>query len=270
MRKVRITGTPPADWVAEAELITAQLRSAPNQVARKKIIDDNKGFWRDDRIRNWLLSQFNNKCWYSEAFDSASSIHVDHYRPKGQIKSELGGPTCEGYWWLAFNWDNYRICGQLLNVKKGDLFPIIEGVRCNPNDPVSLQLEAPVLIDPKTDQTRLISYELDEDSCIAVPSAGIDAPDHDRAERTIEILGLNLRDRLNAKRRDTWDECLMQIADYQSAQAPGVAYVLRLLQQTKVKTELKKKIKYEAEFSSVAEACIEKNAPVALKLSVYE
>lgn len=270
MRKVRISGAPPADWVEEAEQVTAQLRAAPNEAARKAIIDANEGFWRDDRIRNWLLAQFNNKCWYSESFDSTASIHVDHYRPKGRIKSKLGGPTCEGYWWLAFNWENYRICGQLLNVKKGDLFPIIEGARCNPIDPVSLQLEAPVLIDPITDQTRLISYERDEDSCIAVPAAGIDAPDQDRAVRTIEILGLNLRDRLNAKRRDTWDECLMQIVSYQSAQATTGAYVLKQVIQAKVKSQLKEKIKYEAEFSSVVEACIEKNAPQALKLSVHE
>ena len=89
------------------------------------IIESNEELWRDDRIRNWLLSQFNNKCWYSEAQESVSSVHVDHYRPKGRFKQELGGETEEGYWWLAFDLSNYRICGQLLNVNKGDLFPII-------------------------------------------------------------------------------------------------------------------------------------------------
>lgn len=146
MRQVRITGEPPADWVAEAEVVTDLLRKATDETARQAIIDAKQQLWRDDRIRKWLLGQFNNKCWYSEAYESVSSIHVDHYRPKGRLKEELGGATCEGYWWLAFDWKNYRICGQLLNVKKGDLFPITEGNRCKPDDPVSLQLEAPVLI----------------------------------------------------------------------------------------------------------------------------
>jgi hypothetical protein len=257
-------------YTAEAEEITEQLRAAPDEASRKTIIDANEGFWRDDRIRAWLLSQFNNKCWYSEAFDSTSSIHVDHYRPKCRIKSELGGDTCEGYWWLAFDWKNYRICGQLLNVKKGDLFPIVEGARCNPNDPVSLQLEAPVLIDPITDQARLISYERDEDACVAVPAAGIDAAEYVRAERTIEILGLNLRDRLNAKRRDAWDDCLTQIAKYRSALATQGAQVLKQVLQVAVKMDLERRIKYSAEFSSIAEACIEKNAPEPLKRLVFE
>jgi hypothetical protein len=270
MRRVRITGAPPNDWVTEAEKITEQLCVAPDEATRKTIIDANDGFWRDDRIRVWLLSQFNNKCWYSEAFDSASSIHVDHYRPKCRIKSELGGGTCEGYWWLAFDWKNYRICGQLLNVKKGDLFPIVEGYRCNPNDPVSLQLEAPVLIDPVTDQVRLISYELDEDGVLAVPAAETDDAEHDRAQRTIDILGLNLRDRLNAKRREIWDECLTQIANYRSAYATQGAQVLKQVLQAVATSELKKRIKYNAEFSSIAEACIDKNAPEPLKRLVFE
>src|SRR5689334_3555995 len=109
MRRVRINGTPPADWVADAEAVTLHLRAAAHQSARDAIIDANEALWRDDRIRNWLLSQFNNKCWYSEAYDTASSIHVDHYRPKGRIKQELGANPEGGYWWLAFSWNNYRI-----------------------------------------------------------------------------------------------------------------------------------------------------------------
>lgn len=266
MRKVKINGTPPADWVADAEAVTQQLRAAADQDARDVIIEANEGLWRDDRIRNWLLSQFNNKCWYSEAQDSVSSIHVDHYRPKGRIKQELGSNPEGGYWWLAFKWDNYRICGQLLNVKKGDLFPIIEGVRCTPDNPVGLQLEAPMLIDPLTDQTRLISYEKDEDACIAVVAAGITEPDVKRAEKTIEIMGLNLRPRLNEKRNDFWDKCMMKIDEYRNATG---AQVLRLVAQSSAKAALKEMVQYNSEFSSVTEACIRKNAPEPLIAAVF-
>lgn len=267
MRRVKITGTPPQDWVADAEALTLKLRNAADEAERDAIIAGNQGLWRDDRIRNWLLGQFNNKCWYSEAQDTVSSIHVDHYRPKGRVKQDLGTIPEGGYWWLTYNWANYRICGQLFNVKKGDLFPIIEGVRCTANDPISLQLEAPFLIDPLSDATRLISYDKDEDGCIAVVAAGIAEPDITRAEKTIEIMGMNLRPRLNEKRNDFWDKCMMKIDEYQNATG---AHVLRLVAQASAKAALKQMIHYDSEFSSVSEACIRKHAPEPLLASIFE
>lgn len=267
MRRIKISGTPPADWVTEAEAVTERLRVAANESARDAIIAAHESLWRDDRIRNWLLGQFNNKCWYSEAQDSVSSIHVDHYRPKGRVKQALGSKPEGGYWWLAFSWDNYRICGQLLNVKKGDLFPIIEGVRSIADDLVSFQLEAPVLIDPLTDQTRLISYEKDEDACIAVVAGGITDPDSIRAKSTIEIMGLNLRPRLNEKRNEFWDKCRMKIDEYQNASG---AQVLRLFAQASAKAALREMVHYDSEFSSVSEACIRKYAPESLVAAIFD
>jgi hypothetical protein len=267
VRRVLIKGSPPSDWVADAEAVAARLRAAqPHE--RAKIIDKESGLWRDDRIRNWLLGQFANKCWYTEAKESVSAYHVDHYRPKGRVK-DLHGNEAEGYWWLAFEWTNYRIGGQLINVKKLDVFPIIEGNRADPNAAASsLQLEAPLLIDPRKDEARLISYEIDEDACLATPSADSDDIERHRAEATIQILGLNIRDRLNSKRRDFWAKCMLLIADYESA-ASG-PYALRVVLQSLAKEKLRDMVQYEEEFSSVAEACVRKNASPALIASVFE
>lgn len=266
MRRIIIEGTPPADWIADAEELTIQLRGALDDTARADIIAANEKLWRDDRIRDWLLHQFNNKCWYTEAYDSVSSIHVDHYRPKGRVK-DLEGNESGGYWWLAFQWQNYRICGQLINVKKSDIFPIIEGARANSDDPVSLELEAPLLIDPLKDEARLITYEKDEGACIAVPAAGIDESEEYRAIQTIEVIGLNRRTRLNQKRAEFWDECLLTIADYKGAAG---SQALQLVQKLSAAKKLKRMISYSAEFSSVSEACIRKNAPGALVASLFE
>jgi hypothetical protein len=265
MRRVTITGAPPQDWVDEAEQVTNALRAVTTDAARKKIIDEKKGLWRDDRIRDWLLQQFANKCWYTEAYESVSSIHIDHYRPKGCAK-DLDGNECEGYWWLAFDWTNYRISGQLINVKKKDVFPIVEGARANADDPISLELEAPLLIDPMTPQTRLVSYEKDEDGCIAVPAAAINEVEKFRAENTIDVLGLNKRDRLNAKRADYWDKCMEAIAEYSTE---GNAYALCLVRQASAVSKLKGMVAYKAEFSSVVEACIRKKAPESLIAEVF-
>jgi hypothetical protein len=268
MRRVRISGSPPKDWIAEAEEITKELRKASTEAERKAILEGHEGLWRDNRIRNWLLNQFNNKCWYSEAYDSVSSIHVDHYRPKGRLKEILGGETCEGYWWLAFDWNNYRICGQLLNVKKGDLFPVIEGPRGTADGNISLALESPCLIDPvDQDDVGLISYEKDEDGCVAVCATGAGDVDKKRVEQTIDILGLNRLDKLNQKRATFWDRCLREIAEYS---APTKAQALRKVSQASARVHLKQMISYDAEFSSVIVACIRKNAPEPLMDAVFD
>jgi hypothetical protein len=58
----------------------------------------------------------------------------------------------------------------------------------------------------------------------------------------------------------------MAIADY-NADAPQV---VRLIQQASALTKLKRMVAYSAEFSSVSEACIRKNAPESLVASVFE
>lgn len=231
------------------------------------IIEDKQTLWLDDRIRNWLLGQFNNKCWYSEAQDSVSSIHVDHYRPKGRITDDVAGTTSDGYWWLTFEWRNYRMCGQLLNVKKRDVFPFADARRGRANDPASLDLESPFLIDPCKQEARFISFELqDEETCEAVLAGGLQPDEADRATRTIKILGLNRIARLNSKRAAFWKDCRMEIANYHGAAG---AQCLKLVAQAAVTDKLKKMVAYEAEFSSVVEACIRKLAPESLEASVF-
>lgn len=233
-----------------------------------EIIEKNQELWRDDRVRNWLLSQFNYKCWYSEAQDSVSSCHVDHFRPKGRVTDDVSKEVSDGYWWLAFDWTNYRIGGQLLNVKKSDRFPFADQSRATHDDPDSIRKECPILLDPlHEEEARLISYEWEEEeSCIAVPAAGTSQDAVSRVDRTIEILGLNRVPQLRRKRAEFWEECQMVIADYKGATGPQC---FALIEQTKARTRLREMTDYNAEFSSVAEACIRKNAPEPLVASVF-
>ncbi len=271
MRRVVITGVPPKDWIEKANEITEKLKQAPDPETRKKIIEKNDGFWRDPQIRDWLLGQFNNKCWYTEALESVSAFHVDHFRPKGRI-TNVDKSKEDGYWWLTFNWHNYVIAGQLINTKKSDMFPLLDLPRAHVSwSAAQLDTEAIVLIDPKTDEARLISFEMDEeDSCIAVPAGGIDDEDLFRVEKTIEILGLNRLVRLNHKRGLTWRNCAMKIADYQGATSCSEFRHQKTVMQKMAVEDLKKFIAYEAEFSSVAQACIRKCAPEPLIARVFE
>jgi hypothetical protein len=269
MRKVHIPkeSTPPADWLAEAKVVSDGLTSAKSEADRNALIEKHAPLWRDPRIRDWLLSLFNNKCWYTEAQEAVSAYHVDHYRPKGQV-TDVGRTSPEaGYWWLAFKWENYRICGQLINVKKSDVFPLVGGLRATFDAPDSLKLEAPALLDPTTEDARLISFEMDEDGCRAVSMPGADEEDCARVAITIEVIGLNRLDRLNQKRADIWEACREQLASYDAASQEPPA--LKKLQRALVIRDLKKRIRYESELSSVAEACIRKLGSDVVKAQVY-
>jgi len=269
VRRIKITGTPPADWLAESQVYELELRAAVDKDARDKIIVKYEKHWIDDRIRNWLLSQFSDKCWYTEAKETISPIHVDHYRPKGRMRDDYQDDGTEGYWWLAFDWQNYRIAGWLINSKKSDIFPILHGSRALPGDSASLTLECPVMIDPRKEEARLISYEKqDEEACLAVRAAGIDSTDGYRVDKTVEVLGLNIRPKLNRKRAEYWDRCSEEIANFKGANACA-AEALKWILRNNAIVNLKKMVTYEAEFSSVVEACIRKTAPEPLIAEVF-
>jgi uncharacterized protein (TIGR02646 family) len=258
MRYINISDSPPKDWLEEAERLTEQLKKATSAKKRQKIITENEKHWRKDVFRDWLIDQFHRKCWYSEAKESVSSYHVDHFRPKGRV-TELDGSNRTGYWWLAFDWRNYRISGELLNVKKRDQFPLRDGHAAEPFDENSLKLEASMLLDPRTEgDASLLSFN---EGGEASKAEGIDEEDKLRVEITIDILGLNKRRCLVENRADKWVECSIQIHRYQNAAGP---LPLKKLERALAVIRLKELVKYEEEFSSVALACVGKTAPEAL------
>src|SRR5690606_35266009 len=114
---------------------------------------------------------------------------------------------------------------------------------------------------------RLISFEMDEDGCRAVPTPGADEEDCARVMTTIEVIGLNRLDRLNQKRADVWEECREQLTSYAAASQEPPA--LKKLQRALIIDDLKKRVRYESELSSVAEACIRKLGSELLKAQVY-
>lgn len=260
----------PNDWntaLAQENLNAISLEL--KEVARLAFTKRNERHWRDNRVRNWLLSQFENKCWYSEARDSVSPIHVEHFRPKSSASDDETTEEAEGYWWLAFDWTNYRIGGHFLNSKKGNYFPLHNAVRATACGEIPIIAESPIIIDPTTNSASQISFDKHEDSCIAVCSdLGLADTNQDRIEvdRTLTILGLNKYDLLNQKRGAVWDECMEQINRYN---APAPAPNFKIIIRAAITIQLKKIVDYKAEFSSVSIACIQKKAPLSLRNDVF-
>ena len=118
MRFINLEKTEPDEaWRLKAQALSDQLDAATTTAERNRIIRQNSVVWGN--LKPWLLKRSQGKCWFSEARDYFSHWDVEHYRPKGPARNADGSSRGDGYWWLAFDWRNLRICGNVGNRKKG-------------------------------------------------------------------------------------------------------------------------------------------------------
>jgi hypothetical protein len=66
-----------------------------------------------------------NKCWYSEVQLDGADPNVDHFRPKGgvrEVDEDLQNTkvASAGYWWLAFEFSNFRLAAMHANQRRAD------------------------------------------------------------------------------------------------------------------------------------------------------
>ncbi len=135
---------------------------------------------------------------------------VEHFRPKKNAK-DADGTVREGYWWLSFDWRNYRICGNVGNRKKGTFFPLRKGSPVATSANRITDDEIHYLLDPtKEVDANLLSFDETGDA-IPMPDAG--AWNTERAEYSITRLKLNEHAPLPGARRDVWQKCRWAIDD---------------------------------------------------------
>ena len=181
---------------------------------RNAFIDDkdNQKLWSDLKEALWNLG--NMKCWYSEAELQEGEGHVEHYRPKKKPHG-LQGEQHPGYWWRAFDWENYRLSHSTSNLRrkdyltgkmlgKGAYFPLKKG------DTRALSQaqengEHPVLLDP-TDSIdcKLISFDTYDGTPIPTFTEEQDSWKHQRAKDSIDYYHLD-EGTWNYKRKDLID-----------------------------------------------------------------
>jgi hypothetical protein len=245
--------TPDAAWIQKAKLLLDELNAAPDAATRNDIIDRNSSVWGE--LKSWLLDLSHQKCWFSEAKDCFSHWDVEHYRPK-KIAKDADGTEHEGYWWLAFNWQNLRICGNAGNRKKGTYFPLRPGcARVTVRGDV--RSEDPQLLDPiDEDDPGLLSFDFEGH---AVPAAHIsDVWERDRVALSVERYNLDFPPLMD-KRKAVWAECWSRIREYLEE--------LLTYQQDKTNTIARDRFKQAAkrirdlmqeksELSAVARACV--------------
>jgi len=250
------TGAPDGKWVADSEALLQQLLAVSDKAARDALIDANEALW--GRLRDWLLRLSHDKCWYSEARDLFSVLEVEHYRPKKRCKRSPRGQVSDGYWWLAFDWLNYRLCGKVGNSKKGDFFPLATSSPVAAHNGLSVLNEIPLLLDPACPgDPDLLSFN--EDGACG-PHADADQFTQLRVTTTTTRLNLN-QGRIKKARQRVWARCWLLIEDsralaQQMNLVAGPADRERLNQK---KEELRRMVRPEAEFSAVAKDCLLKS-----------
>jgi len=208
MRFVNLNGRAPNNnWLRKAKRLLKQLDAAPDLDARKTIIKDNEAVWKE--LLPWLRKITKGKCWFSEALGACQYWEVEHFRPKVAARNLDGSERAEGYWWLAFDWKNFRLCGGVTNRKKGCFFPLRPTTHVATSADRNIDDEAPYLLDPtKHEDPPLLTFNRDGH---VEPTSGMSQWETARARVSIERYKLQEHEEFVEARRNVWARCELEI-----------------------------------------------------------
>lgn len=241
-------------WLADSARLVKELAALHKDgktKERNQLIDDHRGHW--GKLKPWLLALSDGKCWFTEARDIASHFDVEHFRPKKAARNNKGTER-DGYWWLAFDYMNFRIAGTVPNRKKSAWFPLRYGSQCSSFTRRCEGDEIPHFLDP-TNAHDVTLLAFDEEGK-AVPAPGISRWDHVRVLRTVERLKLTEHQALAEERRKVWQRVTRYISDYKRALGE-VRHSAAARERAKASArEITELAKPTAELSAVAKWCV--------------
>jgi hypothetical protein len=256
------------DWDAwsneSARLVgeLAKLNAAGKINERNDLIDKHSGHWGE--LKPWLLALSGGKCWFTEAREIASHLDVEHFRPKKTARNQKGLER-DGYWWLAFDYMNFRVAGTVPNRKKGAWFPLRHGSKCSSFSHRCEGDEIPHFLDP-TNAHDVTLLAFDEEGK-AIPAPGIARWEMVRVRRTVERLKLTEHQALAEERRKTWQRVTKLINKYLKALSESRTSVAAQERVRATAREIVCLTKPDAELSAVAKCCVRfRNNPQLARL----
>jgi len=193
---------PEDKWIAKSKKLLKELEDSETIEERNNLIDKSHRYWK--LFKNQLKALSYNKCWYSETRNPYSHLHVDHFRPKKRVEDiySINQRIRDGYWWLTYDFTNYRLCGSVGNSKKNDHFAVKYNKVTSPG-PISDEVY--YFLDPTVkEDVKLLNFDNDGNAIPAVPEK-FEKWNFERAKYTIEYLDLNYDD-LKESRRLKWQE----------------------------------------------------------------
>lgn len=190
-----------------------------------------------NQLQPAMLALSYNKCWYSESAIGNNDFEVDHFRPKNKALNYDGSIIKQnGYWWKAYDWDNYRLTGGLANKRrrdrlidsdivkgKGAYFPLdlVNGSVANDEAPIGC--EVALLLDPtRLSDVSLLSFDAKGE----VIAASADDYEINRVKLSVFYYHLDL-EQLIKDRKIAWNDCVVEIQDAKKAIDEGVGIQAR-------------------------------------------
>lgn len=140
-----------------------------------------------------------DKCWYIECKNPGTDDDVDHFRPKSGVAEE---PAHPGYYWLAFEWTNFRLSCHRTNRPRRDSstgetggkaghFPLVDPKNRAWTEDDVLVKEVPALLDPTVlSDTTLLTFKQDGDVDLSPEHKSDPIAEH-RFEQSRQYLHLN-------------------------------------------------------------------------------
>lgn len=141
--------------------------------------------WSDKNVKEFLCQSQHGKCCYCERKrDPSRESDVEHFRPKSKVE---GSPRHQGYWWLAYEWENLLVACKTCNeTYKKSHFPLEDETERAYKKNHSVCKERPLLINPlEENPVQFIEYDLS--SPLMVRAVG----KCKRGKKTIELTGIN-------------------------------------------------------------------------------
>lgn len=211
-------------------------------------------------LKGTLRELSHDKCWYCESARHRTDDAVDHFRPKGRVAE---CPGHEGYWWLAFDWRNYRFSCTWCNSRrvdhensigggKQDHFPLLDETKRVLDRTAPVTQEEPCLLDPTVRTDPILLWYQDDGQ--VVPRY----PDQERLKRraseSISLYFLNYHGTVE-RRKDLYNRVRSLVSEgkeYFDRLALGDQTAEIAFAQTL--TRLQELIDEHAEFSMAAKA----------------
>jgi uncharacterized protein (TIGR02646 family) len=156
--------------------------------------------WNEADVRGALYAAHGKVCAYCGCHLPRNDRgDVDHFRPKN-LRDD---PSHDGYWWLAYEFDNYRLsCSTCNSSRKSDRFPLRRRAhRVTFQDRARLAREARLLLDPASDPVEeWLCVKWRERLCPIHPSKELSPTARVQIEATLAFFQLNTDPRLVGER----------------------------------------------------------------------